>query len=150
MSSARIQKIFLVLVAVMVVGLVLAGLVFVKAFQVWQLAIRFGNETATVQNIKTIAVVELQYFYGHRRTFGTFEQLMKEQLLSSKFSGNPVSTDGYVFTLTVASEASTFTLNADPANAQTGKKHFYLDSVSRELHVNSEKPAGPNDPILKE
>jgi type II secretory pathway pseudopilin PulG len=148
--SARIQKIFLVLVALMIVGLVLAGLVFVKAFEVWQLATRAGNETATVQNIKTIATVELQYFYSHRRTFGTFEQLLNEQLLHSKFSGNPVSTDGYAFTLTVTSEPSTFTLNADPANAQTGKKHFYLDSVSREIHVNSEKPADPNDPVLKE
>src|SRR6476620_10181148 len=146
--SARIQKIFLVLVAVMVVGLVLAGLVFVKALQGWQLAIRAGNEEATVQNVKTIAVVELQYFYDHHRTFGTFEQLVQEQLLSSKFSGNPVKTDGYVLTLTVTSEPAAFTITANPASPQTGTKHFYLDSVSREIHVNSEKPAGPNDPVL--
>ena len=144
---ASIQKISLVLVAIMVVGLVLAGLVFVKAFEGWQLAIRAGNEAATLQNIKTIAVVELQYFYGHRRSFASFEELVKEQLLSSKFSGNPVSTDGYVFTLTVTSEPAVFTIKADPESTVTGKKHFYLDSVSREIHVNSEKPAGPNDPI---
>src|SRR6185369_8468349 len=146
--SARIQKIFLVLVAVMVVCLVLAGLVFVKAFEGWQLAIRAGNEEANVQNLKTIATVELQYFYSHHRTFGTFEQLVQEQLLSSKFSGNTVNTDGYVLTLNVTSEPATFTIKADPAHAMAGSKHFYLDSVSREIHVNAEKPAGPNDPVL--
>jgi type II secretory pathway pseudopilin PulG len=148
--SARIQKIFLVLVALMVVGLVLAGLVFVKAFQGWQLVIRAGNEEATVQNIRTIAAVEAQYFYSHRRTFGTFEQLVSEQLLDSKFSGNPVKTDGYVFTLNVASEPAAFTIQADPESARTGTKHFYLDSISQKIHVTSEKPAGPNDPVLKE
>jgi len=33
-------------------------------------------------------------------------------------------------------------------NKLAGSKHFYLDSISREIHVNSEKPAGPNDPVL--
>jgi len=146
--ASGMQKVFLVVTAVMLVGLVLAGLVFVKAFDAWQLAKRAGDETATLQNIKTIAVVELQYFYGHRRTFATFEQLVQEQLLSSKFSGNPVNTDGYVLTLNVTSEPATFTIKADPAHAMAGSKHFYLDSVSREIHVNAEKPAGPNDPVL--
>lgn len=147
--SARIQKIFLVLVAVMVVGLVLAGLVFVKAFQGWQRAMQADNEVAAVQNLKTIAVVESQYFYSHRRTFGTFEQLAKEQLLSLKFSTNPVKTDdGYVLTLTVTSEPAAYTIMADPSNPQTGRRHFYLDSASREIHVNPDQPAGPNDPIL--
>ena len=151
MSSARIQKIVLVLVAVMVVGLVLAGLVFVKAaLDGWQPAIRAGNEAATVQNLKTIAAVELQNFYSHRRMYGTFEELVKEQMVSSKFAGNPekVTADGYVLTLTVKSEPQAFVITASPETAMTGTKHFYLDSVSREVHVNSEKPAGPNDPIL--
>ena len=146
---ASIQKLSLVLVAIMVVGLVLAGLVFVKAFDAWQLATRAGNEAATVQNLKTIAAVEAQYFYSHRRTFGTFEQLVNEQMLSSRFAGNPVTVDGYVLTLTLTSEPPAFVITATPVNKATGSKHFYLDSVSREIHVNSEKPAGPNDPVMK-
>jgi hypothetical protein len=128
----------------------LAGLVFVKAFDAWQLAKRAGNETAAVQNIKTIATVELQYFYSHHRTFGTFEQLVKEQMLNSKFAVNPekVTVYGYVLTLTVTSEPQAFVITASPESAITGSKHFYLDSVSREIHVNSEKPAGPNDQVL--
>jgi type II secretory pathway pseudopilin PulG len=146
--SVSIQKLSLVIVAVMVVGLVLAGLVFVKAFDAWQLAKRAGNEAATIQNLKTIAAVEAQYFYSHRRTFGTFEQLVKEQLVSSKFTGNPSTTDGYTLTLTLTSGPPAFVITAIPVNNATGTKHFYLDSISREIHVNSEKPAGPNDPVL--
>jgi type II secretory pathway pseudopilin PulG len=147
---ASIQKISLVLVAIMLVGIVLAGLVFVKAFDAWQLAQRAGNEAAAVQNLKTIATVELQYFYSHHRTFGTLEQLVKEQMLSSKFAGNPekVTVDGYVFTLKLTPEPQAFVITAAPESALTGSKHFYFDSVSREIHVNSEKPAGPSDPIL--
>jgi type II secretory pathway pseudopilin PulG len=148
MSSVRIQKIFLVLVAVSVVGLVLAGLVFVKAFDAWQIAKRAGNEEATVQNLKTIAAVEAQYFYSHRRTFGTFEQLASEQLITSKFAGDPVTTDGYTLTLTLTPQPPAFVITATPVNKATGSKHFYLDSVSREIHFNSEKPAGPDDPIV--
>ena len=146
--TAQIQKLFLVLVAVMLVGLVLAGLVFVKAFSAWQIAMRAGNEAATVQNLKTIAVVETNYFYSHRRTFATFEQLVKEQMISSKFAGNPVTTDGYILTLTLTSEPPSFAITANPASAAEGSKHFYVDSVSHEIHVNSDKPAGPNDPIV--
>jgi type II secretory pathway pseudopilin PulG len=146
--TSGMQKVFLVLTAVMLVGIVLAALVFTKAFSVWVAATRAGNEAATIQHLKTIGVVELQYFYAHQRTFGTLEQLVQEQLLSSKFKGNPV--DGYVMTLTVTSDRAAFTLTADPASASDGKNHFYLDSMSRQIHSNPDKPAGPNDPVHQE
>jgi hypothetical protein len=146
--SSSIQKIFLVLVSVTLIGLVLAAIVFVKAFSGWQMAIRAGNETATVQHLKTISVVESDYFYSHRKSFGTFEQLVKEQMLSAKFDGNPVTVDGYILTLTLTAEPPSFAVTANPASAAEGSKHFYLDSVSREIRVNSDKPAGPNDPVL--
>jgi hypothetical protein len=50
--------------------------------------------------------------------------------------------------LTVTSEPPAFVITATPVNKLAGSKHFYLDSVSREIHVNPEKPAGPNDPVL--
>ena len=110
--TSGMQKVFLVVTAVMLVGIVLAGLVFTKAFSVWVSATRAGNEAATIQNVKTIGIVELQYFYSHQRTFGTFEQLIQEELLSSKFKSNPV--DGYVLTLTVTSDRAAYALTADP------------------------------------
>jgi hypothetical protein len=144
----RVQKLLLVLGAVMLVGVVLAGLILGKALSALQTVQRIGNETATIQNLKTIALVESQYFYSHRRTFGTFERLVAEQMLSAKFAGNPVTNDGYVLTLTITSEPAAYRITADPASAREGARHFYLDSVSREIHVNSDKPAGSNDPIV--
>lgn len=144
--SSGLQKLFLVLVAVMLVGIVLAGLLFTRAFSGWVDATRAGNEAATVQNLKTIALVESQYFYGHQRTFATLRQLVEEQMLSSKFSDNQV--DGYVLTLTVTSGLAAYTLAADPRSKAEGTNHFYLESASHQIHFNPEKPAGPNDPTL--
>ncbi|HYW69731.1 MAG TPA: prepilin-type N-terminal cleavage/methylation domain-containing protein, partial [Pyrinomonadaceae bacterium] len=53
----------------------------------WKTAQRSANEAATIQNLKTIAAVQIQYFNTHSRTFGTFDQLVKEGMLNSKFSG---------------------------------------------------------------
>src|SRR5881275_1482269 len=60
-----------------------------------------GNEAATLQDIKTIAAVQIQYFNMNNRSFGTFDQLIKDKLLNERFAGNPPVTDGYVFTLKV-------------------------------------------------
>ena len=143
--SSGLQKLFLVVVAVMLVGIVLAGLVFVQAFNGWTVAVRAGKEAATIENLKTVAAVESQYFYGHHHTFATLQQLIQEYALSSKFNGNPI--DGYVMTLTVTSEPAAYTLAADPASKSQGTNHFYLDSASHQIRFNPDKPAGPNDPI---
>jgi len=72
-------------------------------------------------------------------------------MLSSKFSGNPPSTDGYVFNLKVtpktATSSTSFTLNADPQDAGSGTNHFYIDSTDSSIHVNPTQAAGPNDPV---
>jgi hypothetical protein len=110
---------------------------------------RAANEAATIQNLKTVAVVEVQYFNMHKRTFGTFDQLVSEQFLSSRFAGNPTVVDGYVFTLSVIPKSdgsSWYKITVDPQNESQGKHHFYLDSDDDSIHVNSERQAGPADP----
>lgn len=120
----------------------------------WRAAVRSGNEAATLQAMKTIATVEIQYYNSHNRTFGTFEQLTKDGF-DSRFAGNPPAVDGYIFTLKVTpkttSQQTTFTLNADPQQSEglgaTGKNHFYIDNSGGEIHVNADQPAGPGDPL---
>src|SRR5438876_11455881 len=63
----------------------------------WKAAQRAGNEAATLQDLKTIAAVQIQFYNTHNRTFGTFDQLIKDGVLDSRFAGNPPSTDGFVF-----------------------------------------------------
>jgi prepilin-type N-terminal cleavage/methylation domain-containing protein len=117
----------------------------------WKTAQRSANEAATIQNLKTIAAVQIQYFNTHSRTFATFDQLVKEQMLSSKFAGNPPNADGYVLTMKVTPKTPTsptaYTLNADPQTDNSGKRHFYIDSNDGSIHVNQDQPAGPNDEV---
>ena len=138
------------LIELMIV-IAIIGILIGAAVYGWKAATRAGNEAATLQNLKTIAAVEIQYYNTHSRTFGTFEQLVKEQMLSSKFSGNPTITDGYTMNLKVvpktATSTTSYTLNADPQDASSGKNHFYMDSNDGSIHVNPDQPGGPNDPV---
>src|SRR2546426_10914665 len=86
------------LIELMIV-IAIIGILIGAAVYGWKTAQRAGNEAATMQDLKTIAAVQIQYFNTHSRTFGTFDQMVKEQMLTSKFSGNPPSADGYIFTL---------------------------------------------------
>ena len=89
--------------------------------------------------------------FGVSRSFGTFDQLVKEQMLSSKFSGNPPVADGYILALKVtpktATSATSYTLNADPQSDNAGKNHFYIDSTDSSIHVNPDQASGPNDAV---
>ena len=138
------------LIELMIV-IAIIGLLIGAAVYTFRAAQKAGNETATMQNLKTIAAVQIQYYNTHARTFGTFEQMIKEQMLTSKFEGNPPSPDGYVFTLKVtpktAGSPTSYTLNADPQSTGTGTNHFYIDSADSSIHLNPAQPAGPGDPV---
>ena len=83
-----------VLLTVAIIGVLIGGAVI--GFKAAQKA---GNEAATLQDLKTIAAVEIQYFNTHNRAFGTFDQLIKDMNFDTRFSGNPPVADGYTFTL---------------------------------------------------
>jgi len=134
------------MIVIAIIGILIGAAVFS-----WKAATRAGNEAATIQNLRTIAAVQIQYYNTHGRTFGTFDQLVKEQMLSSKFDGNPPNTDGYVLTMKVTPKTPTsptaYTLNADPDSEASGKRHFYIDSGDGSIHFNQDQPAGPNDQV---
>jgi Tfp pilus assembly protein PilE len=142
----------IIISVVAVVLLVVIAIGTSVSFHLWRAAKRSGNEAATVQNLKTIAAVQIQYYNTHNRTFGTFDQLIKDGLLDARFAGDLPLVDGYTFTLKVttrtASVKTSYTLNADPQSGASGRNHFYLDSTSFAINVNADQPAGPNDPPL--
>ena len=43
----------------------------------WRAAVRSGNEAATLQAMKTIATVQIQYYNAHNRSFGKVEPCQK-------------------------------------------------------------------------
>ena len=143
------------LVELMIV-IAIIGILIGAAVIGWKAAQRAGNEAATLQDLRTIAAVQIQYYNTHNRTFGTFEQLVRDGVLDAKFSGNPPVTDGYIFNLKVtpksANQPTSYTLNADPqvteGTGANGRNHYFIDSAAGTIHVNQDQPAGPNDPPL--
>src|SRR5216684_1071660 len=112
------QKILIGLAIAGLLGIFVVGVLVGAAVIGWKTAQRAGNEAATQQDLKTIAAVEIQYYNTHHRTFGTLDQMIKQRMLTSKFSGNPPIADGYVFHLSIVPKAPSlptcYTLNADP------------------------------------
>jgi len=148
------QRILIGLAVAGLLGIFVVGVLMGTAVVGWKAALRAGNGAATMQNLKTIAAVEIQYYNTHDRTFGSFDQMITERMLSSKFSGNPPIADGYVFKLRIipktSSQPASYTLNADPQSAATGKNHYYIDSYGSTIHVNPDEPASAADPSLGE
>ena len=147
--TSRAQKILIIVAVIGVCALFAIGFLAGIAVMGWKSAMRAGNEAATIQNIKTVAAIEAQYFNTHNRTFATFDQLIREELLSAKFNAKPTIADGYVLNLSLAQKpegaASWYKLIADPQDESTGKNHFYLDSDDIRIRVNAERQAGPAD-----
>ena len=151
--TSTAQKIIIGAAVFVLLGFAVIGVLIGAAVYGWKAAQRAGNEAATLQNMKTIAAVEVRYYNTHNRTFGTFDQLIRERMLTSKFSGESPAPDGYILTLKVTpgstDRQSFYALNADPQSASAGKNHFYMESASESIHVNPDEPAGATDPLQR-
>src|SRR6266480_4162800 len=135
-----LKAVLIVAAVVVLLFVAVIGILIGAASYGWKAAMRAGNEAATIQDVKTIAAVEIQYYNSHKRAFGTFDQMVQEKLLSTKLSGNPPIADGYIFTLKVipksATQPTSYTLNADPQSDTTGGTHYYIDSADGSIHTN--------------
>jgi prepilin-type N-terminal cleavage/methylation domain-containing protein len=140
------------MIVIAIIGILIAvGITGYKA------AIKAANEAAAVKTLRTIAEQQMLFYNSHQRsTFGTFEEMRKENLLDTRFaSGTPV-VDGYVYTMKVIAKSTTqqagYLVNADPQITEgvgaTGKNHYYLDADTNTIHVNASQPATATDPPI--
>jgi prepilin-type N-terminal cleavage/methylation domain-containing protein len=149
LKTQRNQRGFTLIELMIVIAII--GILIGAAVVGWRAATKAGNEAATIQSMKTIFTTQGLYYASHGRNFATFEQLVKEQYLSSKFSGNPPVDSGYVYTLKVtpktANSTSSYTLNADPVDDGSGTNHFFIDNTDGSIHVNAAQPASSSDAV---
>jgi type II secretory pathway pseudopilin PulG len=123
----------------------------------WRAAVRSANEAAAIKSLRSIAEQQMLYFNSHQRSsFGTFDEMLKENLLDSRFAGSTPVVDGYVYNMKVIPKSTAqqpgYTINADPQVTEgvgaTGRNHFYVDSDSNTIHVNATQPATAADPPI--
>ena len=123
----------------------------------WKAAVKSANEAAAIKTLRTIAEQQMLYYNSHQRsTFGTFDEMLKENMLDTRFAGTTPVVEGYIFQMRVIPKSTSnqpgYVVNADPQVTEgvgaTGKNHFYLDSDSNTIHVNPTQPAGATDPPI--
>jgi len=123
----------------------------------YRAAIRAANEAAAVKTLRSIAEQQMLYYNSHQRsTFGTFEEMRKENLLDSRFDGTTPVVDGYVYTMKVIPKSTStqpgYTVNADPqvptGTGATGSNYYYVDSDTNTIHFNRAQPATATDPPI--
>ena len=123
----------------------------------WKAAVKSANEAAAIKTLRTIAEQEMLYYNSHQRSsFGTFDEMLKENMLDTRFTGTTPVVEGYIFQMRVIPKSTTnqpgYQINADPQVTEgvraTGKNHFYFDSDSNTIHVNPTQPATVSDPPI--
>lgn len=154
-KKQRNQRGFSLIELMIVIAII--GILIAVGVTGYKAAMRAANEAAAVKTLRTIAEQQMLYFNAHQRSsFGTFEEMRKENLLDSRFDGATPVVDGYVYTMKIIPKSTTaqagYTINADPQVADgvsaTGKNHYFVSSDTNTIHVNETQPAAATDPPI--
>ncbi len=154
-KKQRNQRGFSLIELMIVIAII--GILIAVGVTGYKAAMRAANEAAAVKTLRTIAEQQMLYFNAHQRsTFGTFEEMRKENLLDSRFDGATPIVDGYVYTMKIIPKSTTaqagYSINADPQVADgvsaTGKNHYFVSSDTNTIHVNETQPAAATDPPI--
>lgn len=117
----------------------------------WKYMTRRGNEAATIETLGRIRESQAAYALGHRGEYGTFDQLIKDGSLDSRFAGDAPDISGYIYNMKVTPKAPGqppfYSVNANPSKpGDTGGRYFYIDPNVSTARSNEEKEATESDP----
>ena len=104
-----------------------------------------ANELSAMAALHAIALAEQTYSVSNEGKYGTLQQLTEGGFLDPNIGGNSEKKD-YVFMIEVNEKPGLefYSCNADPKDKPG--RHFYIDSTSRDLHVNATQRATKTDP----
>jgi prepilin-type N-terminal cleavage/methylation domain-containing protein len=154
-KTHRNQRGFSLIELMIVIAII--GILIAVGVTGWKAAIRSANEAAAIKTMRSIAEQQMLYYNAHQRTtYGTFEELLKDNFLDNRFSGSTPVVEGYVYTMKVVQKSTAqqagYTINADPQVREgvsaTGRNSYYIDSDSNVIHVNATQPATVSDPPI--
>ena len=121
--------------------------------ETYQKAPNKADEAAAVRALQNIFRAETQYMNIHEGNYGTFDDLVKDNMLDQRFAGNAPTLLGYVFTIKVkpdSGEGSSYSANADLKDASApGARFLYIDSTSNVVRANPKQRASASDPPLQ-
>ncbi|GAC1400678.1 MAG: hypothetical protein NVSMB56_15800 [Pyrinomonadaceae bacterium] len=148
-NSERGFSLIELMIVLAIIGILIG--VSVTGYRAVQMA---GNEAAALQQIQNLAKSERTYSL-RKGEFGTFDQLNATGSIDDKrFVGDAPIVSSYVYTLKVIpkskNQAPSYTLTADPQQGSvlspSGEKHYYIDSGSDTVKVNTKQTATTDDP----
>src|SRR4029453_6865178 len=68
----------------------------------WKAAGKSANEATALKTLRTIAEQQMLYYNAHQRSsYGTFDEMLKENLLDTRFAGTTPVVEGYVFQMRI-------------------------------------------------
>ncbi|HVQ39398.1 MAG TPA: hypothetical protein VMS31_17805 [Pyrinomonadaceae bacterium] len=138
------------LIALLLTGLIAGGACQTYTTTMKQSVAR-ANETSAIAILRSIALAQQTYSLSNSGKYGTFQQLVEGGYLDSSINPASPEVKDYLLSMEVGDKQGLefYSCKADPKGGEMAGRHFYIDSTSRELHVNPTQPATASDPTYQ-